>query len=144
METLTTWRACLKGKGTILKNYNILSFGVNSFGDDTSPGIHAEHEALMKLQPLKIKKNLAPIDILVVRLSRTNKLQNSKPCQNCIERMETMPNKKGYKIRNIYYSGENGDIIKTTLNKLKCEAPHYSKYYRQFLDNQSGLAIHRY
>ena len=45
--------------------------------------------------------------------------------------MKTLPQKKGYKIENIYYSDEEGNIIKTTLNKLDSEEKHYSKYFRR-------------
>ena len=92
------------------------------------PGIHAEHNALTKLKPLKIKKKLEPINILVIRLSKTNKIQSSKPCMNCIQVMDFLPEKKGYKLQNIYYSESSGSITKTTLNNLKMEEPHYSKY----------------
>ena len=39
------------------------------------PGIHAECDALSKLMPLKNKKRLESINILVVRLSSKNKIQ---------------------------------------------------------------------
>lgn len=45
--------------------------------------------------------------------------------------MQTEPMKKGYQIKYIYYSGEKGEIIKTTLDKLEKEEPHYSRYYRK-------------
>ena len=45
--------------------------------------------------------------------------------------MQKIPGKKGYKIENIYYSDENGNIIKTNLKKLESEDKHYSKYFRR-------------
>ena len=42
----------------------------------------------------------------------------SKPCSNCVRDMSIFPNKKGYTIDKIYYSDDNGNIIKTTLHKL--------------------------
>ena len=115
-----------------MKKAKILSFGTNMMGDSDGiePGIHAEHNALTKLKPLKIKKKLEPINLLVIRLSKTNKIQSSKPCNNCIKIMETIPERKGYKIQNIYYSDDKGNIIKTSLNILKNEEHHYSRYYR--------------
>ena len=44
--------------------------------------------------------------------------------------MEIIPEKKGYKLQNIYYSDDKGNIIKTSLNILKNEKQHYSRYYR--------------
>ncbi len=104
--------------------------------DGIMPGIHAEHNALTKLKPLRIKKKLETINILVIRLSKTNRIQSSKPCDNCIKMMNIIPEKKGYKIQNIYYSDNDGNIIKTTLNNLKNEEPHYSRYYRKLNEIQ--------
>ena len=55
-------------------------------GDDNgkNPGIHAETDALTKLKPLRCDKKLECINILVIRLSKKNNLQSSKPCINCI------------------------------------------------------------
>jgi len=123
----------LKGKNANLKKNNILSYGFNMMGDDSKndPGIHAEHDAINKLKPIRKKKHLHNVNILVVRLSKYNKLQNSKPCINCILHMKNLPEKKGYKIRNIYYSNEKGEIVKSSLHQLERENYHYSKFYRQ-------------
>ena len=98
--------------------------------DGLEPGIHAEHNALLKLKPIKIKKKLETINLLVVRFSKTSKIQSSKPCNNCIKIMSEIPEKKGYKIQNIYYSDGFGNIVKTTLNTLEKEERHYSKFYK--------------
>ena len=121
-----------KGKGSMKKN-KILSFGVNQIADSDCivPGIHAELDAINKLQPLKYKKILEPISILVIRLSSKNKLQSSKPCANCIDSMKNYPIKKGYKIQNVYYSDSEGNIIKTSLTNLDNEEKHYSAFYRK-------------
>jgi cytidine deaminase len=96
-----------------------------------NPGIHAECDALTKLMPLKNKKRLESINLLVVRFSPKNKIQSSKPCYNCIETMKNYPKKIGYKIENIYYSDSDGNIIKTNLKILDTEEKHYSKYFRR-------------
>ena len=44
--------------------------------------------------------------------------------------MKILPEKKGYKIRNIYYSNDNEDIIKSNFKILEKEELHYSSYYR--------------
>ena len=122
---------CQKGK------INILSFGFNKTGDikGNEPGIHAEHDVINKLKPLYRKKRLESINLLVIRFSKNNKLQNSKPCANCIQTMKSLPEKKGYKIRNIYYSNDNGEIIKSNFKILEKEELHYSRYYRQKILN---------
>jgi hypothetical protein len=121
-----------KGNG-ILKKVRILSYGVNQMGDSQGfhPGIHAEHDAIRKLVPIKKKKRLENINILVIRLSGKNKLQSSKPCIYCIKTMQTLPIKLGYKIQNVYYSDNNGNIIKTNLKNLENGEKHYSKYYKR-------------
>ena len=131
-ETIITCRAFYKGKGD-LKKVRILSFGVNQMGDSEgkTPGIHAECDAITKLMPLKNKKKLETINLLVIRLTPKNKIQSSKPCNNCIETMKSLPQKKGYKIEFIYYSDSDGNIIKTNLKKLDSEEKHYSKYFRR-------------
>lgn len=96
--------------------------------EGSKPGIHAEHDALRKLPPLKRKKRLENINILVIRLSTKNKLQSSKPCASCINVMKTLPYKLGYKIQNVYYSDNTGNIIKTSLyNLVNSEEKHYSR-----------------
>lgn len=120
-----------KGKGD-LKKIRVLSYGVNKMGDSDglAPGIHAEYDAIKKLIPLRKQKHLESINLLVIRLSKKNKLQSSKPCAICIDMMKTLPEKKGYKIQNIYYSDSNGDIIKTTLSNLDNEEKHVSTSYK--------------
>lgn len=122
-----------KGKNGVLKKANILSFGFNMLGDisGNQPGIHAEHDAINRLKPLKRKKHLQNVNLLVVRFSKNNRLQNSKPCANCIENMKVLPEKKGYRIRNIYYSNENGEIVKSSLKNLEKEELHYSRFFRK-------------
>ncbi len=132
---IITCRVFYKGKGD-LKKARILSYGINQMGDTDglNPGIHAEHDAIIKLCPLKKKKRLELINILVIRLSSKNKLQSSKPCGNCLEIMKTLPIKKGYKIQTVYYSDNEGNIIKQSLTNLDNEDnedKHYSRYYRQ-------------
>jgi hypothetical protein len=101
------------------------------------PGVHAEHDAINKLKPLKRKKHLQNINLLVIRLSRKNKLQSSKPCVDCINKIKFLPEKKGYKIKNIYYSDDNENIVKSNLKTLENEELHYSKYYRSKLFSTS-------
>ena len=110
--------------------------GINQVGDIDGkiPGIHAEHSALLKLKPLKYKKKLESVNMLVVRFSKQNRLLESKPCINCIQNMSFIPQQKGYKIKHIYYSDATGGIIKTNLNNLQNdEEKHYSRFYRKKL-----------
>ena len=132
-----------KGKNLILKKANILSFGFNRTGDSNghSAGVHAEHDAINKLKPLYKKKRLVPINILVIRVSKSNKLQNSKPCANCIQVMKNLPEKKGYIIKNVYYSNDNSEIVKSSLKILEKEELHYSRYYKKKMNLKINLNI---
>lgn len=127
--------ACIfRGKiSNIKKNLNILSYGINKYSDSDGkkPSIHAEHDAISKLIPLKKKKKLESIDLLVIRVSRIYNIQMSKPCYNCIQTMKILPEKKGYKINNIYYSNNDGEIVKTNLKCLENSEYHYSKFYNR-------------
>ena len=113
-----------------LKKAKVLSYGINKLNDKNInlPGIHAETNAILKLKKQNNKK-LEKIDILVIRLTGTNKLQNSKPCHHCIMNMKRLAPQKGYKIINIYYSDENKNIIKTNLTSLEIQEHHYSRYF---------------
>ncbi len=92
--------------------------------------IHAEHDAINKLPTNN--KRLKSVNILVIRISNTGILGMSKPCENCIKLMNTLPQQKGYKINKVFYSDSFGIIIKTTLNKLMNENNnHVSKFYKR-------------
>ena len=99
---------------------NCLSIGLNS-DRLLKPFIstHAEMNALNKLKSKFIKKN-QKIDILVLRLNKLHSnLSNSHPCIFCLLKMKKFP------IRNVYYSDDNGNIVKCSLTKLLYFEPHY-------------------
>jgi cytidine deaminase len=73
---------------------------------------HAEVDVIIKL--LKWKNSPKQIDILVIRLSKTGKLGNSKPCFHCLKFMK----KHNNRINNIYYSSSDNLIIKEKLNNM--------------------------
>lgn len=114
-----------------------MSIGYNKYGDiqKKDPGLHAEEDALLKLRKNHSNK-LEPIHLLVIRISANNKLQSSKPCSACLRVMNTLPSKKGYKIKNIYFSDGNNNIVKTKLSSLEKEEKHYTKYYRSTYYNR--------
>lgn len=92
--------------------------------------IHAEIAALNKLKILKTNK-FKKINLLVIKVSNTGKIGNSKPCIKCIEKMNNLPISKGYCIKNIYYSNENGNIIKNKIkNLIDDDNKHLSRYYK--------------
>lgn len=82
-------------------------------------GIHAEIDAMQKLNRLyKNKRNVKRIkrvDLLVIRLGRLGDYRSSKPCEKCLETLYKM---ESYKVRYIYYSTENGTIVREKFKDL--------------------------
>ena len=113
-----------------IKKNNNITFGVNHGLCNGSCSIHAELDAINKLKPLKNKKRLKSINLLVVRLNMSKQVIMSKPCQRCIMMLETFPMTKGYKVNKIYYSDDNGNIIRTNIQKLKREKNHICSFDR--------------
>lgn len=116
MTTLVISRAVLKG--AFPKKINVLSYGQNHYcSDKNRASIHAEHDAINKL-PFSRKKR--DINMLIIRFTNDTqqKMTMSKPCDKCVNMMISVFPKKGYCIRNIYYSDYDGSIVKTTLNRL--------------------------
>jgi hypothetical protein len=97
---------------TIDNRLNILSYGINIYDDKGNGSEHAEANAIRKLQAL-YKKNYKKISILVIRTSITGKLGMSKPCIKCLLDLYNKPLKKGYIIKNVIYSDNNGNIVFT-------------------------------
>jgi hypothetical protein len=71
---------------------------------------HAEVDAVNRLKPLRNTKKLCKVDLMVIRVNQSGNLANSMPCHNCANYMKTVAVKKGYKIKNIYYSTAGGTI----------------------------------
>ena len=113
MVILITLLASLKVNSHVLNKITILNFGINT------NSCHAEHDALLKLRK-NYKKKIIKISLIVIRLSKTNKLQSSKPCHHCIQQMHIISQQKGYKLEHIYYSDINsGNLIKNSGNLIK-------------------------
>tara|TARA_B110000971_G_scaffold218116_1_gene256281 strand:+ start:5580 stop:6194 length:615 start_codon:yes stop_codon:yes gene_type:complete len=117
------------------KTEKIISYGYNTYGDMDSafPGTHAEIDAINKLTNFRTKHNrnqTKQINMFITRISTNAKIQNSKPCSNCIKKMIYLSSLKGYKIKHIFYSDNNGLVIQTNLKALEQEPQHNSLFYR--------------
>lgn len=107
--------------------FNVESIGENSMNKNIS--MHAESSAINKLP--SNNKTYKNVDMLVIRVSSSRKLGNSKPCIKCIDCMCNFAVRKGYKINNIYFSTTCGSIEKKKLTELISDNDiHVSKYYR--------------
>lgn len=92
---------------------------------------HAEDNAIRKLPSLPRKRHLKKVDMLVIRTSKTGLLGSSKPCIHCLMLLQNKLPDKGYKLQNVYYSDQEGNICQSTLRGLfKDEHIHMSRYYR--------------
>lgn len=68
----------------------------------------------------------------MVRVNKSStRLANSRPCWHCLVMMNTLAPKKGYRIRKIYYSDTDGNIIKSSLQQLLDEERYISYGNRQ-------------
>jgi hypothetical protein len=131
--------ACIfLGRGENLlsgKKIQILSYGINQYADieGKDPSIHAERDAISNLPPLDRRKsrNLYSCNIFVARLTRTNKTGISKPCYECVRSMFVLPELKGYRIKHVYYTDKEDNIVRERLSHLvNEETPYYSRYQR--------------
>jgi hypothetical protein len=117
------------------KKINILCYGMNRYADTEGklPTIHAEYDAINKLPPVqKKKKTPQKCHIFIARISKTRKFGISKPCRHCIINMCKLPEQRGYRIQNVYYSGHDDDIVQTTISELIDENQHHhTRYYRK-------------
>jgi deoxycytidylate deaminase len=95
-----------KHAAALMINKEILTNNINYIGFNRRineyKSIHAEIDllSLIPLNKIKIKN----MDLIVIR-SKNNELRNSRPCNNCIDKM----NKIG--IRKVFYSNFDGNIV---------------------------------
>lgn len=105
-----------KHSACLIKNKSVYSFGVNKYVKNIKLGnqvgfltIHAEIDAILNMDKRSFFEGL---DIIIIRINKSNHLRNSRPCNACIEKMR----KKG--IRRAYYSNENGEIVCEEINQM--------------------------
>ena len=70
------------------------------------------------------------LEMFVIRVNQMGNLVNSKPCNTCIYYMQL------YGIKSVYYSNEDGVIVKEKLNDITADHLSISqnKYYK-YIDN---------
>lgn len=105
-----------------------LSYGENQIRGKTS--IHAEEDCINKI-PYKKDGKIKKVSLLVLRVNKLGNLTMSKPCKHCIQKMNEIIH-KNYKITSVYFTNNEGDIEKCSLNQLNAEPDkHISKFYRE-------------
>ncbi len=98
--------------------------------------IHAEIDCIRKLKPIKEKgKHFIKIDICVIRFLHNKDLAMSRPCYNCLQEMNILAMKKGYKIVNVYYSDDNQKIVKIKYNHIKNDNHQHFSVWNRNIEN---------
>ncbi len=66
------------------------------------------------------------LEMFVIRVNQMGDLVNSKPCNTCIYYMQL------YGIKSVYYSNEEGEIVKEKINNITADHMSISqnKYYK--------------
>lgn len=98
-------------------NAKILSIGYNKYNIDNKTSlvqpnnVHAEVDACMKLRYNKNPEKKKKVNLIVFRSNpKKNRLLMAKPCNNCIRTMYYLIEKKGYILKGVFYTDENGSI----------------------------------
>lgn len=124
--------SCLIQLSTISKKSSgkNVTIGINSLRK-IHPGSpitrHAEVDAVLKL-PSRKKNNPLKICLVVLRVDKNGKLKNSRPCADCLKRLQFL---HGYKIRYIYYSCNDGNIVKEKYTELlRSDIQHITRGHR--------------
>ena len=95
------------------------------------PSKHAEIDAINKI---KKKKNLPKqVDIVVIKLTKSGQLGESRPCYHCLCSLE----RSNLNIKHVYYSTKNNTIIREKLADMKyCEHTQISSGMRHAMKNK--------
>jgi cytidine deaminase len=92
---------------------------------------HAEVDAMLRLPGKKRGERLTNVSLVVVRVSSTGELRNSKPCMHCLKRLQYL-HRFGYNLCSVYYSNEAGGIVKAKYEDLlRSEVQHVSRGNRK-------------
>lgn len=123
-----------KHAALVFNKRSTLSYGQNYLLSKNSAynSVHAEHDAIINL-PVNEKKHAKKVDILVIRASRTGKLGMSRPCDHCVRIMNELARQKGYYISNVYYSTNDGTIIKEKLMNISGYKSGFFRLRNKFL-----------
>lgn len=108
---------------------HILSYSENKPSGSQFWTTHAEQGAIMKLPKEKGRKP-RPVDVLVIRVNKNGRLGMSRPCANCIHCMAMKAPELGYRIKHVYYSDRDGNIVRENFRLLAQDGnPHVSKFF---------------
>ena len=96
---------------SILVNGKVIFYGENH-NRGSGRSCHAELDAIKKFNNRVIKR----FDLLVLCITNSGKLRNSKPCSHCLIRIQKLC---GCRIRNILYSTNEDLVVSQKFSKLE-------------------------
>ena len=77
---------------------------------------HAEIDVLKKEKKnYCLTKKIRRFNLIVVKVSKTGNISTARPCYHCIKQLNSA---SFVRIKNIYYSNKEGNIIKETFEQL--------------------------
>lgn len=118
-----------KHAAALISGNTIYSSGINKFIKEIKDKNNKIHYKTMHAEINVFenfpKRNVKGMDILVIRINKNFALKNSRPCNQCIDKL----NKIG--IRKVYYSDDNGNIVSERVEDM--ERLHISSGTRQLM-----------
>lgn len=109
----------------ILQEVNVgkVAYGHNSTRKTyTNTTLHAEIDAFAKLGFKKMLNQ--KLDLIVIKLTKTGKFGESRPCETCVNRLVA----GGANIKHVYYSTSSGKIVKENFNSMIHSKSNYVSY----------------
>ena len=97
-----------KHAAALISNNTIYSFGTNKFLKEikvNNTSYHKTKHAEITVFEKLPKKRFTGMDILVIRINKNLVLKNSRPCNQCIDKLIKLG------IRKVYYSNDEGNIV---------------------------------
>lgn len=77
---------------------------------------HAEIDVLKKEKKnYSLTKKIRKFNLIVIKISKTGNISTARPCYHCIKQLESA---SFVRIKNIFYSNKEGNIIKETFEQL--------------------------
>lgn len=123
-----------KHAAALIKGYTIYSSGYNKYIKEIEikgvknkqyKTIHAEVNVICNFPYRKLIKGM---DIIVIRINKSSSLRNSRPCSDCINKLEKVG------IRKVFYSDENGELVSEFVKDMpKNHISSGSRYFNNCL-----------
>lgn len=77
---------------------------------------HAEIDLLKKEKKnYCLTKKIRKLNLIVIKVSKTGNISTARPCYHCIKQLNSA---SFVRIKNIYYSNHDGNIVKETFDQL--------------------------